>query len=105
MYKRICINVRMNVRINVRVCIYVCTYVRMYVCTYVCTYVRIYVEACDKEYVERRDKTCRDTFEILGKSGEGLSPLFDSRSVTIYNIYDTIYADAISLAIPACTNG
>ena len=55
-----------------------------------------------KEYIERRDKTCRDMFEILGKSGEGLSPLFDSRSVTIYV---TIYADAISLAIAACTNG
>ena len=47
-----------------------------------------------QKYVERRDKTCRDTFEILGKSREGLSPLFDPRSVTIYA---TIYADAISL--------
>ena len=80
---------------------YVCTYVCMYVCINVCTYKRTYM-LVTKKYVERRDKTCRNTFEILRKYGEGLSPLFDSRSITIYV---TIYADAISLAIPACTNG
>ena len=53
------------------------------------------------EEIERRDKTCRNTFEIFGKSGEDLPLLFDY----YHTIYITIYADAISLAIPACTNG
>ena len=47
-------------------------YKRMYRRTYKRTY-----KLVTKKYVERHDKTCRDTFEILGKSGENLSFLFD----------------------------
>jgi len=52
----------------------------------------------EKEKI-RRKRVQNDMFAILGKR-RGL--LFDSRS---FIIYVAIYADAISLAISACTNG
>jgi len=51
-----------------------------------------------KKIHRKRDKTCHDTL----KKGESLPLFYDSRSIPIYI---TIYTDAISLVIRACTNG
>ena len=53
-----------------------------------------------KKNVKSRDKTCCDMFAILGKRKERIIP----SSILEVLPHITIYADAISLAIPAFTN-
>ena len=62
MYKYMC--ERINVWINV--CMNICMYKRTYKHMYKCMYKRMY-DSWQRKHVEKRDKTCRDTFKILGK--------------------------------------
>ena len=66
MYKHIykCMCERINVWINV--CMNICMYKRTYKHMYKCMYKRMY-DSWQRKHVEKRDKTCRDIFKILGK--------------------------------------
>ena len=74
----------------------------MYKHIYVCMnmYERTY-KFVTKKIHRKRDKCIATRLKFLVKGG-GLAFLYDSRSIPIYV---TIYMDAISLAIRACTNG
>jgi len=76
----------------------VCINVYMYERMYVCMYVHISI---DKLMTKEIRRNVIQRIATRSKFLERVPPAFNSRNISIYI---TIYASAISLAIPTCTN-